>query len=64
MSSVRQVPSPQAEPSPPLVDGDFYKIGDVLAKEERPTLALVRAFMEAEVAPIINDCWARATFPA
>jgi glutaryl-CoA dehydrogenase len=36
---------------------------DLLDEREREILARVRAFLEAEVAPIANDCWARAEFP-
>ena len=60
MSSAQTASSPSSEPR---VDRDFYRIGDTLGKEERAILERVRAFMEAEVAPIINDCWARAKFP-
>ena len=43
--------------------GDFYRITDVLDAKERATVARVRAFLESEVAPIIEDHWARAKFP-
>jgi glutaryl-CoA dehydrogenase len=49
--------------SQPRVDGDFYRITAALTKEESAILARVRAFMETEVAPIINDYWSRAKFP-
>ena len=42
---------------------DFYRITDVLDAKERATVARVRAFLESEVAPIIEDHWARAKFP-
>lgn len=48
---------------PQPVDGDFYKIADILNPAEKETLRRVRAFMETEVAPIIEDCWAKAKFP-
>ena len=62
MSNVRPL-SPKQAYAPPPVDGDFYRITDVVAKEERAILARVRAFMEAEVAPVINDYWSKAKFP-
>jgi glutaryl-CoA dehydrogenase len=49
--------------SQPHVDGDFYRITATVTKEESAILARVRAFMETEVAPIINDYWSRAKFP-
>jgi glutaryl-CoA dehydrogenase len=47
----------------PAVDGDFYQIARLLSKEEQLLLGRVRAFMEAQVAPIINHYWVRAAFP-
>jgi glutaryl-CoA dehydrogenase len=48
---------------PPAVDGDFYKIANVLDEEERAILKRVRDFGDQEVAPIIEDYWARDKFP-
>jgi glutaryl-CoA dehydrogenase len=47
----------------PAADGDFYQIAGLLPEEDRQLLGQVRAFMEAQVAPIINDYWTRAKFP-
>jgi glutaryl-CoA dehydrogenase len=47
----------------PEVDGDFYQIAGMLSEDGRQLLGRVRAFMEAEVAPIINHYWTRAAFP-
>jgi glutaryl-CoA dehydrogenase len=48
---------------PPAIDGDFYRIADVLNDEERALAKGVREFNETEVAPIIEDYWARDKFP-
>lgn len=48
---------------PPPINGDFYRIADLLDPHERKVVARVRSFMEAEVAPIIEDYWARDQFP-
>lgn len=48
---------------PPPVNGDFYRIGDLLNPDETGITGRVRAFMEAEVAPIIEDFWMRDEFP-
>jgi glutaryl-CoA dehydrogenase len=48
---------------PPPVNGDFYRITDLLDQKERAVVKRVREFMEAEVAPIIEDYWARDQFP-
>jgi glutaryl-CoA dehydrogenase len=49
--------------SAPPVDGDFYRIADLLNDSERAIIKRVRDFMEREVAPIIDDYWARDKFP-
>jgi glutaryl-CoA dehydrogenase len=48
---------------PPPVNGDFYRITDLLDQKERAAVKCVRDFMEAEVAPIIEDYWASDQFP-
>jgi glutaryl-CoA dehydrogenase len=48
---------------PPPIDGDFYRIADLLNDEERTVVKRVREFMEKEVAPIIEGYWARDKFP-
>jgi glutaryl-CoA dehydrogenase len=53
----------KAEYVAPPIDGDFYRIADVLDPKERIVARRVREFMEAEVAPIIEDYWARDKFP-
>jgi glutaryl-CoA dehydrogenase len=52
-----------AQKSLPQVDGDFYHISATLSEEYQALLRRVRAFMETEVAPIINQYWIREEFP-
>jgi glutaryl-CoA dehydrogenase len=47
----------------PEPDSDFYSVREILSAEEQALLQKVRAFMEAKVAPIINDYWAKDAFP-
>ena len=47
----------------PKVDGDFYHISATVSEEDQALLHRVRTFMEAEVAPIINEYWIREEFP-
>ena len=47
----------------PAIDGDFYNISHTLNTEERALQLKVRAFMEKEIRPIVNDYWRRAEFP-
>jgi glutaryl-CoA dehydrogenase len=44
-------------------DADFYGLEQLLAEDERALLHQVRAFMEKEVAPVINRYWVTAQFP-
>jgi glutaryl-CoA dehydrogenase len=53
----------KSEYAPPPVDGDFYRVTNVLDAKERVIVSRVRDFMESEVAPIIEDYWARDKFP-
>jgi glutaryl-CoA dehydrogenase len=45
------------------VTSDFYDLEALLDDEDRALLHRVRAFMDTEVQPIINDYWTRAKFP-
>jgi glutaryl-CoA dehydrogenase len=45
------------------VDGDFYKIAQLVGTADQALLRRVRAFAEEKVAPIINRYWGRAEFP-
>ncbi|SDE26840.1 acyl-CoA dehydrogenase family protein [Pedobacter soli] len=48
----------------PPIEGDFYHLGDEALKDEDRELQLkVRAFLEKEVKPIVNQYWNRAEFP-
>ena len=56
-------PDARAQRPLPAVTGDFYSIATTVSEDDKAILARVRAFMESEVAPIINDYWIRAAFP-
>jgi glutaryl-CoA dehydrogenase len=43
--------------------GDFYAYEDLLSEQERQTVGRLREFLRTEVAPIVDDYWARAEFP-
>lgn len=47
----------------PPIDGDFYDVYHTLTPEQREIQLKVRAFMEKEVAPIVNQYWLRDEFP-
>jgi glutaryl-CoA dehydrogenase len=47
----------------PPIEGDFYHLGHSLTDEERALQLKVRAFMEAEIKPIVNEYWFKAEFP-
>jgi glutaryl-CoA dehydrogenase len=62
-AAMQDIPARKSEFIPPAVDGDFYRIADLLDEKERAVAERVRSFMEREVAPIIEDFWARDRFP-
>jgi len=47
----------------PQANGDFYAIDSTLSEEDQSLLRRVRAFLEAEVAPVITEYWIREEFP-
>lgn len=47
----------------PEADGDFYQLSRILGPEDNAIRLRLRAFMEKEVQPIINDYWERDAFP-
>jgi glutaryl-CoA dehydrogenase len=57
-----QAQDERASAAPPAA-GDFYGIASTLSAEDQAIVQRVRAFMEAEVAPIISRYWTRAEFP-
>ena len=60
----RPVPAPPHSPAAlPKPDGDFYQVTEILSAPERAILKNVRAFMEAQVAPVINQYWEDDSFP-
>ena len=60
MTMTLEHPAAVALPRP---DGDFYQMISTLSDAEQDTLKRVRAFMEGQVAPIINKYWAEDSFP-
>jgi alkylation response protein AidB-like acyl-CoA dehydrogenase len=47
----------------PPVSSDFYDLEGLLPDGDRALLRRVRAFMDEQVEPIINEYWTRAEFP-
>ena len=47
----------------PRADGDFYQIIPTISEEDQALLRRTRAFLEAEVAPVITEYWIREEFP-
>jgi len=46
-----------------VLPGDFYGFETLLPAHQQEALAGLRAFLEAEVAPVIDGYWERAEFP-
>src|SRR5258705_3885679 len=59
--------TPLTPPSPaatlPKPNGDFYQLTEPLNDGDRAVLQKVRAFMETQVAPVINKYWLDDAFP-
>src|SRR2546421_943959 len=47
----------------PQANGDFYQIISTISEEDQTLVRRVRAFLESEVTPIINDYWTHEEFP-
>jgi glutaryl-CoA dehydrogenase len=45
-----------------LLPSDFYGYENALTDQEKELIVRLRAFLEAEVRPIVNDLWAKAEF--
>src|SRR3954462_13317584 len=56
-----KAPGPHLDPGP--LPGDFYAYEDLLSDTEKASVGRLRAFLRTEVAPIVDDYWARAEFP-
>jgi alkylation response protein AidB-like acyl-CoA dehydrogenase len=48
---------------PKIATSDFYDLEALLDDDDRALLHRVRAFMDEQVEPIINDYWTRGKFP-
>jgi len=55
--------SPTAVATLPKPNGDFYQLTESLNDGDRAVLQRIRAFMETQVAPVINKYWADDAFP-
>ncbi|MCP2259836.1 glutaryl-CoA dehydrogenase [Streptoalloteichus tenebrarius] len=53
----------QKKIDPAAVEGDFFRVKDLLSDQERRTLDRVRAFLAEKVEPTATELWARAESP-
>jgi glutaryl-CoA dehydrogenase len=61
---MKMMGTPSKKRELPPIEGDFYHLGDEALKDEDRALQLkIRAFLEKEVKPIVNQYWLRAEFP-
>jgi glutaryl-CoA dehydrogenase len=60
MATLTQTQPIRALPKP---DADFYHVTASLSDGEQEVLKCVRAFMESQVAPVINKYWSEDSFP-
>jgi glutaryl-CoA dehydrogenase len=64
MSTTATLPAtvgPSLGPDP--LPGDFYAYEELLSDSEHEAIWRLREFLRSEVAPIVDDYWARAEFP-
>ena len=54
-------PEPHLEPG--RLPADFYAYEELLSDREREKVERLRDFLRSQVAPIVDDYWARAEFP-
>jgi glutaryl-CoA dehydrogenase len=59
-TNAQETKKPKALPKP---NSDFYQTFAMLSEAEQEKVNKVREFMQASVAPIINDFWAKDEFP-
>lgn len=61
---MKMLGTPHKQRELPPINGDFYHLGDTALNEEDRALQLkVRAFLEKEVKPLVNEYWLKAEFP-
>lgn len=61
---MKMLGSPSRKKELPPINGDFYHLGaQALTEEDRALQLKVRAFLEKEVKPLVNDYWLKAEFP-
>jgi glutaryl-CoA dehydrogenase len=61
--TLRSAHAPHPVPELAPLPGDFYAYHHLLPEEDREVVSRVREFLHDRVAPIADDCWARAEFP-
>ncbi|MDA0159888.1 acyl-CoA dehydrogenase family protein [Solirubrobacter ginsenosidimutans] len=60
-ATLPKAPTPHLHPGP--LPGDFYAYEDLLSDTEKAAIGRLREFLRTEVAPIVDEYWARAEFP-
>jgi len=63
MTTLTQPAGTPQQATLPKPDGDFYQVTASLKDSDRDVLKRVRAFMDSQVAPVINKYWAEDSFP-
>ena len=61
--NVKLPTTPQPYLETGLLPADFYSYEELLSDSEREKVGRIREFFRTEVAPIVDDYWARAEFP-
>ena len=61
--AMKMLTGSQKKRTPPAIDADFYDVEERLSPEDRALQLKVRAFLEAEVKPLVNKYWLKDEFP-
>lgn len=64
MTKLMKAAAAHREPkTPPMIDGDFYDISEMLTPDERQIQIDLRLWLEKEVKPIADEYWMKSEFP-
>ena len=61
--AMKMLTSGKKKKDPPPINADFYDISAKLSEEDRALQLKVRAFLEAEIKPLVNKYWLHDEFP-
>ena len=61
--AMKMLTSSNKKKDPPAINADFYDLSAKLSPEDRALQLKIRAFLETEIKPIVNNYWLHDEFP-